>query len=133
VGQQQLLLIVLVTIIVGIAVVFSITLFRQRAIDSKRDLLINESGNLAMDAMKYYKKPTTLGGGGNSFLGWSIPDMLVITATGNYTTNAGSYSTSIFKDSVVIIGTGNEVVNGTDSVKVKVSVYQNNYSTQIIN
>jgi hypothetical protein len=63
VGQQQLLLIVLAMIIVGIAVVFAITLFRQKAIESKRDLLINECGNLAMDAMKYYKKPISLGGG----------------------------------------------------------------------
>ena len=125
-GQQQLLLIVLGMIIVGIAVVFSITLFRQKAIDSKRDLLINECGNLAMDAMKYYKKPTDLGGGGNTFVGWSIPGIIVTTATGNY-------SATIFSDSVLIIGTGNEVVNGTDSVKIQISVYQNNYTTQIIN
>jgi len=126
VGQQQLLLIVLGMIIVGIAVVFSITLFRQKAIDSKRDLLINECGNLAMDAMKYYKKPTDLGGGGNTFDGWSIPGSIITTATGNY-------SATIFRDSVLIIGTGNDVVNGTDSVKVQISVYQNNYTTQIIN
>lgn len=132
-GQQQLLLIVLVTIVVGIAVASAITLFRQRAIDSKRDLLINESGNLAMDAMKYYKKPANLGGGGNSFIGWSIPDILQTTATGSYSTTAGNYSTTIFKDSVVIVGTGNEVVNGTDSVKVQVSVFQNTYKTYIIN
>src|ERR1039457_3981863 len=113
-------------IIVGIAVVFSITLFRQKAIDSKRDLLINECGNLAMDAMKYYKKPTDLGGGGNTFVGWSIPGIIVTTATGNY-------SATIFSDSVLIIGTGNEVVNGTDSVEIQISVYQNNYTTQIIN
>ena len=125
-GQQQLLLIVLVMIIVGIAVVFSITLFRQKAIDSKRDLLINECGNLAMDAMKYYKKPSNLGGGGNTFVGWSIPDIIITTATGNY-------SATIFRDSVLIIGMGNEVTNGTDSVKVQISVYQNNYTTQIIN
>jgi hypothetical protein len=126
VGQQQLLLIVLVMIIVGIAIVFSITLFRQKAIDSKRDLLINECGNLAMDAMKYYKKPSNLGGGGNTFVGWSIPDIIITTATGNY-------SATIFRDSVLIIGMGNEVTNGTDSVKVQISVYQNNYTTQIIN
>ena len=125
-GQQQLLLIVLVMIIVGIAVVFSITLFRQKAIDSKRDLLINECGNLAIDAMKYYKKPSNLGGGGNTFVGWSIPDIIITTATGNY-------SATIFRDSVLIIGMGNEVTNGTDSVKVQISVYQNNYTTQIIN
>src|ERR1017187_6935445 len=131
-GQQQLLLIVLATIIIGIAIIFSITLFRQKAIDSKRDLLINECGNLAMDAMKYYKKPSNLGGGGNSFVGWSIPDILTINATGNYTTTSSNYSTTIFSDSILIIGTGNDVLNGADSVKVQISVYQDNYKTQII-
>jgi hypothetical protein len=127
VGQQQLLLLVLGMIIVGITVVFAMTLFRKNAVDSKRDLLINECGNLAMDAMKFYKKPSDLGGGGNSFFGWQIPDILLTTATGYY------YSASIFKDSILIVGTGNEVVNGNDSVKVQISVYQNNYKTQIIN
>jgi hypothetical protein len=126
VGQQQLLLIVLAIIIIGIAVVFSITLFRQKAIDSKRDLLIDECGNLAMDAMKYYKKPSDLGGGGNTFTGWSIPEILSTTAT-------GTYSVTIFRDSVLILGTGNEVINGTDSVKIQILVYQDYYKTQIIN
>ena len=125
-GQQQLLLIVLTTIIAGIAVAYAITLFRTQAIDSKRDLLIHECGNLAMDAMKYYKKPIDLGGGGNSFANWEIPETIISTATGYYVT------ASIFKDSVSIIGTGNEVVNGTDSVKIQVSVYQNTYYTHII-
>lgn len=125
-GQQQLLLIALAMIIIGIAIIFSITLFRQRAVDSKRDLLINEGGNIATDALEYYKKPAGLGGGGNTFIGWSIPQTITTTATGSYVAN-------IYRDSVVIIGTGNDVVNGIDSVKVQISVYQNNYKTQIIN
>ena len=88
---------------------------------------MNECGNLAMDAMKYYKRPNTLGGGGNTFDGWTIPNILTTTATGYY------YSAAIYKDSILLVGTGNEVVNGNDSVKIQVSVYQNNYKTLIIN
>ena len=76
--------------------------------------------------MKYYKKPLTMGGGGNTFVGWSLSALLITTA-------AGSYSVTVYRDSILINGTGNEVVNGTDSVKVRISVYQNNYITQIIN
>jgi hypothetical protein len=126
VGQQQLLLIVLAMILVGIAVIFAITLFRQKAVDSKRDLLVNEGGNIATDALLYYKKPSAFGGGGNSFYGWAIPQSIVTTATGNYVA-------TIFRDSVIIIGTGNDVTNGTDSVKIQFSVYQDTYRTQIIN
>ena len=125
-GQQQLLLIVLAMILVGIAVIFAITLFRQKAVDSKRDLLINEGGNIATDALLYFKKPVGFGGGGNSFYGWTIPPSIVTTAAGNYVA-------TIFSDSVIIIGTGNDVTNGTDSVRVQFSVYHDTYRTQIIN
>ena len=121
-----MLLVVLAMILVGIAVIFAISLFRQKAVDSKRDLLLNEGGNIATDAIEFYKKPAGLGGGGNSFYGWAIPQSIVTTAT-------GSYIATIYRDSVVIIGTGNDVTNGTDSVKVQFSVFQDTYKTLIIN
>ncbi len=125
-GQQQLLLIVLGIIVVGIAIYMGIVLFRQHAIDSKRAIVTNECINLASMAISYYDKPPNFGGGGNSFNGWTIPSQLVLTATGNY-------KATVYSDSVVIIGTGNEVVTGNDSVRVKTSVYPNGYLTQIIN
>ena len=125
-GQQQLLLIVLAIIIVGIAIALSISLFRQNAIDTKRDLLINECIALAMNGQNYYKKPPNLGGGGRNFIGWTIPQSMTVTAS-------GSYSATVFRDSVVLTGTGNDVVSGSDSVKVRVSVYSDAYKVQIIN
>ena len=41
-GQQQLLLIVLGAIIVGIAIITAIVLFRSSAVENKRDLIFNE-------------------------------------------------------------------------------------------
>jgi len=113
-------------IIVGVGIVFAITLFRQKAVDSKRDLLLNEGGNIATDAILFCKRPVGMGGGGNSFYGWSIPPSIVTTASGNYVA-------TIFQDSVIIIGTGNDVTNGTDSVKVQFSVYHDTYTSKIIN
>ncbi len=83
-GQQQLLLIVLGMIIVGIAIVFGNHLYKQHSIDSKRDIVITENINLANMAYQHYKKPTKLGGGGNSFESWQIPDDLKITVNGEY-------------------------------------------------
>jgi len=124
-GQQQILLIVLGIIVVGIAIAISIQLFRQNAIDSKRDLLINECNTLASHAIGYYKKPVPFGGGGRSFVGWAIPGQLQATDVGNY-------SADIFQDSVVITGTGTEVVTGTDSIEVRTSVSSGSYNTLII-
>lgn len=125
-GQQQLLLIVLGVIIVGIAIVFAITLFRQGAIDNKRDLLMNEGISLATMATSYYKKSEMLGGGGNSFEGWKIPKEMQVTAT-------GSFASEVTDQKIIITATGNEVVTGTDSVKVQVSVFPDTIISKIIN
>ena len=125
-GQQQLLLILLGIIIIAIAIAVSISIFRQGAIDSKRDLLTNESSVIATLAIRYYNRPDVYGGGNYSFSGWVIPEQLLNTAS-------GSYITQNFGDSVYIIGTGNEVVSGTDSVKIKTIVVRNSFRTEIIN
>lgn len=125
-GQQQLLLVVLGVIIVGIAIAVSIQLFRSHSIDEKRDLLINEGGSLANMAMHYYKMPAQLGGGGHSFLGWNIPLDMQTTATGSFLSTA-------YNDSVVIIGTGNEVITGTDSIKVRITVMTSGYFFTVVN
>ena len=125
-GQQQLLLIVLGIIIVGLALFVGITLFKANAIEAKRNNLTNELVNLAAMAQQFYLRPTALGGGNLSFTGWRIPSELVTTANGHYTASVSS-------SNVVLIGTGNEVVTGNDSVKVKLTVTSTNYQTEIIN
>ena len=125
-GQQQLLLIILGAIIIGLAIAVAINLFRAHSIDEKRDLLIEEGSSLATAAIGYYKKPTSLGGGGNSFVGWAVPSNMTTTATGRFTSTA-------FNDSVVIIGIGNEVITGTDSIKVKITVLKSTYYPTVLN
>ena len=125
-GQQQLLFVILGVIVVGIALTVGVILFKQNAIETKRTIVTNECISLASMAIEYYRKATSFGGGGNSFNGWSVPVQLQLTSTGIYTA-------TVYSDSVVIIGTGNEVVTGTDSVKVRTSVYPSSYLTTILN
>jgi hypothetical protein len=66
-GQQQILLVILGVIVVGIAVVVSIAMFQDNAVDHNRAAVIGDLKKLAIKAQQYYAKPTTLGGGGNSF------------------------------------------------------------------
>lgn len=126
-GQQQLLLIVLGVIIIAIAIVVGISLFRMWSIDSKRDLIMNENNSLADLAFKYYKTAQGMGGGGNSFIGWSVPDQMQSTATGTH------HVAEVYSDSVIIVGTGNEVVTGTDSIKVQTTVTAISINTVVIN
>ena len=84
-GQQQLLLIVLGVIVVGIAVVVGINLFNANAVSSNRDGVVSDLNNLGAMAQQYYKKPASMGGGGNTFTGWTIATQLDTTANGYYT------------------------------------------------
>ncbi len=109
-GQQQLLLIVLGVIVVGIAVVVGINLFNANAVSSNRDGVVSDLNNLGAMAQQYYKKPTSMGGGGNTFTGWALPTELDTTAN-------GSYTATINAQSVTIVGTGTE--NNDSGVKLQ--------------
>jgi hypothetical protein len=105
-GQQQLLLIVLGVIIVGIAVVVGINLFNANAEESTKDGIVSDCTNLGAMAQQFYKKPTSMGGGGNSFTGgtgWAIPGTGV--AGGLDSTAYGLYTRVNADQSVVITGT----------------------------
>lgn len=73
-GTQQLLLIVLGVIIVGIAVVVGINIFGTNAEQANKDALTQDCLRLAAAAQGYYRKPSMLGGGNNSFVGCEITD-----------------------------------------------------------
>jgi Tfp pilus assembly protein PilE len=68
-GQQQLLLVILVTIIVGIATVVAINTFSSAAESANLDAVRQDVAAIAASAQGYYIKPAMLGGGSNSFTG----------------------------------------------------------------
>ena len=137
-GQQQLLLIILGVIVVGIAVAVGITMFSDSAITSNRDGLTNDLVNLASRAQQFYRRPTSLGGGGNSFtlltadaVGMSRLTNVPSNANGTYTialagTGSGSAAT------VEILGVGTELLNG-QPVSVRVKVWPDRDSVWVVN
>lgn len=83
-GNQQLLFIVLGVIFVSVAVVAGLEYFQTQAVDRNRDAVILDLNTLANMAQSYYKKENSLGGGGGTFVGFSIPRELDTTASGTY-------------------------------------------------
>jgi hypothetical protein len=126
VGQQQLLLIVLGLIVIGVAVAIGMSLFRAHAINSKRDILINETIDMAAQAIGYYKRAKEFGGGGKSFIGWQIPSQVKNTINGSYEVNIVS------DDQIVLVATGTEVVTGQDSIEVKTTVTPDGYQVEVV-
>jgi len=74
-GQQQLLLVILVTIIVGIATVVAINTFSSAADSANVDSVRNDMISIAASAQSHYLKPTMLGGGGRTFNGIGFQDL----------------------------------------------------------
>lgn len=68
-GQQQLLLVILVTIIVGIATVVAINTFGTSAEQANLDAVRNDIAAIATSAQAWYIRPVMLEGGGNSYEG----------------------------------------------------------------
>jgi len=74
-GQQQLLLVILVTIIVGIATVVAINTFSASADSANVDAVRQDVAQLAASAQGYFIKPAMLGGGGNDFTDVTFNDV----------------------------------------------------------
>ena len=94
-GQQQLLLLVLATIIVGIATVVGIQAFSQNNIKSNADAMLNDAVRIASDAQAWAQKSAPFGGPTNygEFTGASLANLGYQTnAEGNYETLNGECS-----------------------------------------
>jgi len=131
-GQQQLLLIVLGVILVGVAVVLGIQYFGVGAEEGAKDELVAHSQIIASNAQEWFKKPVSMGGGGLDFtnfvtgawtgklelkLGSSTngdyvpqggtPTQLTIIATPKLYPPAGNYNwlvtTTVYQDSTAIV------------------------------
>ena len=124
-GQQQLLLIVLGTIIVGVAIVVGINMFATGAVNAERDALLQDVNNVASSAASYWRKPSALGGGNRTFVGVSDVTtfgadssnangnyiMSAVTATGFTVTATGA------NEGVIIVATvSQQGVSGTPTI-----------------
>ena len=109
-GQQQLLLVILVTIIVGIATVVAINTFSSASDSANLDAVRQDMLSIASSAQQYYMKPQALGGGGNSFTGITVDNLGGVpgeTNSSGFIFNAnGSYEIAVEAtgDSLAITG-----------------------------
>jgi len=119
-GQQQLLLIVLGVIIVGIAIVVGINLFNANSVSANRDGITADLNNLAALAHQFYIKPTAMGGGGQSYANFTMDNnakQLEGNANGAYTATTGTAT------QITFTGVGKQIGNdGATPVKLSILV-----------
>jgi len=125
-GQQQLLLIILGVIVVGIAVAVGITMFTDNAVSSNRDAVTNDLVNLASRAQQHYRRPASMGGGegafDNSRGGTALAAITQLTSKPTNSNGRYAISGTVGASSLTLRGVGREVVSGTDSVEVTMRV-----------
>ena len=144
-GQQQLLLIVLGVIIVGIAIAVGITMFHSNTQSSNRDQIVSDLERLAVLAQEYYKKPVSMAGGNGNFENFALSAIDTGNSDGSFkaTTNppndadpmSGSIAPiSTSTQEIYIIGYGKEVGdNNRQNVKAYAAVTPDSVSIKIMN
>ncbi len=75
-GQQQLLLIILGVIIVGVAVTVGISMFATQSDESVKDQIVTDLNAICSNASRYRIKGKWAGGGQGTFVGYKIPSGL---------------------------------------------------------
>ncbi|MEX0722898.1 MAG: hypothetical protein WD357_02575 [Gracilimonas sp.] len=91
-GQQQLLLVILVTILVGIATVVAIAVFGDASNQMNNDAVRQDMVAISANIQAYLLKPESLGGGGSSFADFNFQKITFpaeeMTADGMHARNA---------------------------------------------
>lgn len=116
-GSQQLLLLIVGVLMVGLMITVGIIMFGDNASASNRDAIANDLTAYASKAQVYQRRPRYLGGGGGSFQGFSLGHSTVTNLNGTYSISAATPAATTIEG--VGIETGFDRVN---PVKVAVTV-----------
>ncbi|MCF7920718.1 MAG: hypothetical protein K9N06_12465 [Candidatus Cloacimonetes bacterium] len=124
-GKQQILLIVLSVIIVGVAVAVGIQMFNTQAMNSNRQAIVGDLQTLGAQVMQYHRTPSSQGGGGSStsaYTALTVAQYIGWGATSD-TTDTGVFTLSTGDGTVTITGVGTETGNnGTSGVAATLTV-----------
>jgi hypothetical protein len=105
-GQQQLMLIILGVIVVGIGIAVGIAQFGSGSISSNKDAITNDLNNLSVNAFQFKILPSSMGGGSGSYAAYRIPTKLQTNEDGTFTIgSAAAQSITFVATSAVGYGT----------------------------
>ncbi len=118
-GQQQLLLIILGVIIVGIAIAVGLSLFSAQSIQANKDAIINDLNNIAAQAYQHKIRPASMGGGQQTFNGSGTPPGEVFVLPPKMASNENAtYSVNAEAQQVTIVATSAQNASNTVTVTV---------------
>jgi hypothetical protein len=112
-GQQQLLLLVLGIVIVGLAVVVGIQAFGENQKKANADALVNDGVRIASDAQAWALKPQAFGGpaAGEDLSDVTFLDLGYTATGGTYTNLNGSFTIAASGPGILITATSTDPAN----------------------
>ncbi|HTP79437.1 MAG TPA: hypothetical protein VMM57_03415 [Bacteroidota bacterium] len=113
-GQQQLILVLLGIMIIGVGIAAGLGLFSTNNSNNNKMAIMQDLNNIAAHAIKYQVRPATMGGGNGSFDGFTIAPNMVSNANASYSTTSIS-SNSITVLAVSAIDSSNTIIVTIDS------------------
>lgn len=120
-GQQQLLLIVLGMLIVGMAVYGSARVYDERRAEQSRDRITQEGMLLLQYADEYKARIRQLGGGGGTYDGFQLPQFFFDEPDVGYWVSASGKFVQVYA-----CGFGADAADGEDgTTKVAVMITRN--------
>jgi hypothetical protein len=122
-GSQQLLLIAVGLLIVGIMVAVGLTMFKDQATSTNRDEVANDLAHFASAARSYYRRPSVYGGGNYSFRGLTMAKITSrpLNENGTYSMNPDPVTGT--PDHITLTGVGTESGLDGSNVRVVMNVY----------
>ncbi|MCC5913067.1 MAG: hypothetical protein JJU46_01720 [Balneolaceae bacterium] len=123
-GQQQLLLVILVTIIVGIATVVAINTFGSAADSANVDAVRQDMLSIAASSQQFYMRPDMLGGGGRSFDGIEFTDFSfagTVDGTNAFNDNGRYEISTTAEGSYTLIGHPANLITGSVGLEASAS------------
>jgi hypothetical protein len=123
-GTQQLLLITLGVVLIGIMVAIGVFIFRDQSAATNRDSLINDLANHAARVQSYYRLPRVYGGGDRSFNGLTMARISSKPSNDNGVCSLEPDPVSGGPAFVTLTGVGTETgVDGLNPVKAVMLVF----------
>ena len=119
-GQQQLMLVILVVIVVGVATIVAMNVLSSGATQSNKDAIRQDLLDAALSGQSIYGKPIMMGGAGQSFTiqgggNTRLAELISISGSreGNIITNPNAIYTVQGEDDVLQIGVQPNGSSGT--------------------
>lgn len=110
-GQQQLILILLAIMVIGVAIAAALGLFGSNQAETNKLAIVNDLNNLRAMAYKFRIRPVTMAGGGGTYAGFTMPSKLLSNENAIYTL-------SVTADEITVVATSYAQSTNTITVSI---------------